>query len=337
MAKIRASLIQFCIFNHILNQKTVDDNKELQEYIMRRIQEMDITDPSLEDFDKFISEWNNIHNNRSYASFQFYSPLEMRPLTYNIFEEGSPIQLTDLSDIDYTAIPLLQQAKVLMELIEHSNELKLTPKGNLPVSAVKRVYETGLPEYAIESGITKLTSEDNSISVQLVKMALQKARLIKVRNNKLSLTKSGKAIINNDPKLLVELLKPLLTELNLAYFDACDSENTGVIGIGFTLVLLDMYGDTKQNETFYASRYFDAYPNLIYEFIDGNPTNCYSLRTFDRLLHLLGLITIEASGVPGVLDRKKIIGRTDLFKKLFKITPPKFKYSQGQTGNEILN
>jgi hypothetical protein len=94
-------------------------------------------------------------------------------------------------------------------------------------------------------------------------------------------------------KLLSSVLTAMLTKFNPAYFDRYSSDNIGLVGIGFNLVLLDRYGKTAQMAT-----------------------NCYSFRVFDLLFYHLGLVTMEEKGKYSP-DHVKLIRSTPLFEALF--------------------
>lgn len=84
--------------------------------------------------------------------------------------------------------------------------------------------------------------------------------------------------------------------------DLYEPEQAGQTGFAFSLILLRIYGDTKRHDTFYAHKYYRAFPDL-YEGedpeteIEENPWNpagrCYYIRTFERFLQLIGLVDIE--------------------------------------------
>lgn len=300
------------------------NGKELQEYIEKRMQETGIEDPTLEELDTFLTEFMQSKNSHPLECFEGYSPLEMRYILYNLLGVDCPVQLTGFTNEDCNSVPLFRQVKMLLELIEKEENLKLTQAGNLPVQVVKEIYFAGVSDPHIESGLIKLRLEKECISVQMAKIAVQSMKAVKKRNNKLSLTKKGKKLLANNHNLLVELLTVMLGTFNTAYFDGYSSENIGVMGIGFSLILLHKYGGTDRLDAFYSDKYFNAFPILYEEATESYiPHNeaasyCYSIRVFDVLFYHLGLVTIVET------DKwhKKLIHRTNLFDRLFKIVPP---------------
>lgn len=302
----------------------MNNKEDIQKYIEKRIQETGIGIPTIEQLNHFLAEWMQMANSRSIAQFEGYSPSEMQLIIYDLFGKNCPVQFADFIDEDSDSVPLFRQAKMLMEFIEKDEKLKLTQTGNLPPRIVKEIYAIGAPDSYIQRGLINLRTEKNSISVQMARIAVKLMGATKIRNNSLSLTKSGKELMKDNRKFLLSLLTVMFTKFNLAYFDNYLSENIGLTGLGFNLVLLEQYGEKDQSDTFYSDKYFKAFPKLIeeatekYMSSDKVASNCYSLRIFDVLFYHLGLVSIEVVDKYKPTD-KKTIHRNSLFEKLFNI------------------
>ncbi len=87
-------------------------------------------------------------------------------------------------------------------------------------------------------------------------------------------------------------------KFNWAYFDGYELEQWRQFGFGFSLVLLNKYGNLNRKTSFYAEKYYTALPDLL----DFNPItkelknsayNCYCYRTFERGLLYFGFVTYE--------------------------------------------
>ncbi|MFA7493493.1 MAG: hypothetical protein WCZ43_08260 [Proteiniphilum sp.] len=304
----------------------MNKKEELQKYVEKRIRETGIGIPTLEEINGFVGEWMQIENSRPVAHFDGYSPTQMQYIMYNLFGENCPVQLADFIDEDCNSVPLFRQIKRLLEIIEKEENLKLTQTGNLPPRIVKEVYSMGAPEPHIQSGIVKLRTEKDSVSVQMARIAVELMEAVKKRNNILSLTKKGKELMKDNRKLLSGLLTVMFTKYNPAYFDSYSSENIGYVGLGFNLVLLHKYGKKGQRDTFYSGKYFKAFPLLLEEVTERYrpqeqvATNCYSYRIFDVLFYHLGLVTIDERNRYSA-NHAKLIHRTPLFDVLFIIKP----------------
>ncbi len=278
----------------------------------------------LEDFEKKINE----QNNWSIPVFEGYSPIEMNMILNHTLEEGSPIQLQKPSDSDYQRIPILNQVKYLLKLIDKSGEIKLTQRGNLPRKVVAELYQQGyLKEREIEEGYRKLYKESDSPHIHITRILCELTRLTKKRKGKLSLTKLGEKILNNNYELWHLLFITFTTEFNWAYQDRYEDERIGQFGFGFSLILLSKYGHKKRLDSFYAEKYFNAFPGLFdinlpnFEMIKIFAIGCYSFRTFHRFMHYFDLVKIDEGR--NMLNSKIYVTKTDLFDRLIKCLPHK--------------
>ena len=286
----------------------------------------------LKDIQRNIDQVMNEQNNRPIADFEGYSPFEMHKILHFTFAIDSPLKLQKLSDTDYTKIPILNQIKYLTDLIDKNGEIKLTKQGFLPTKIVSELYSQGfLKDEYIEKGISKLYKETDSMTINLSRILLELAGFIKKRNGKLSLTKSSEKILGNNEELLRQIFLTMTNKFNWAFYDGYGENQIGQLGYGFSLILLSKYGRERRLDSFYAERYFKAYPRLLdsiepnYGTLERYSTNCYSVRTFDRFLNYFGLINIEEERKG--LDSIKYISKTDIYDRLIKCTPHNTRYS----------
>jgi len=280
----------------------------------------------LKDIQRHIDQVMNEQNNRSIPEFEGYSPFEMHQILHFTFGKDSPIQLQKLSDSDYKKIPILNQIKYLTDLIDKNGEIKLTNKGFLPTKVVSDLYQQKfIKEYHIEKGISKLYKETDSMTINLTRILVELCGLVKKRNGKLSLTKNSKKILADNHELLRLILLTFATKFNWAYYDGYGENQIGQLGYGFSLILLSKYGHESQLDSFYAERYFKAFPQLLdsvepnYGTLERYTARCYSIRTFDRFLDYFGLVNIEEQGK--WLDSITYITKTDLYDELIQCTP----------------
>jgi hypothetical protein len=225
-------------------------------------------------------------------------------------------------------IPILNQIKYLTALIDENGEIKLTSRGFLPTHIVKDLYSQGfLKDKYIEKGLLKLYKESDSMTVNLTRILTELAGLVKKSKGKISLTKSCQKILGDNEELFRQIFSTFTNKFNWAYYDGYGENQIGQLGYGFSLILLSKYGQEKRLDSFYAEKYFKAYPRLLdsvrpdYGTLERYSTNCYSDRTFDRFLYFFGLVTIDEPGIG--TDSRTYITKTDLFDKLIKCTPHK--------------
>ncbi len=265
-------------------------------------------------------------NHAGKPDFQGYSPDEMHHLLYFTFGDESPIETQSPDKVDYNKIPILNQVRYLLNVVDKSGELKLTQRGNLPVKTVSDIYKQGfLKDKMIESGSSKLYKEEDSLTVHLTRILVEISGLVKKRNGKLSLTKAAAKTLSDDYAFLQLILKSFCTKFNWAYFDGYGENNIAQLGYGFSLILLSKFGERERPQSFYAENYFQAFPRLLDPLEPRFGTKaeyaaqCYSLRTFDRFLRFFGLVDIHSDGESFPAD--SLVSKTDLFDKLIKCKP----------------
>ena len=277
------------------------------------------------EFQEFAEMMSGKRNAQGIPDFEGYSPVEMHNILYNTFDDGSPIRLQKLTELDYKKIPLLNQIKYFLGLIAEKGDLKLTKAGYLPRIVVKDLYSQGyMKDKFIEDGFQKLNNELDSITVNLSRLLPSVIGLIKKRNGKLSLTKLGKKLYEDDDKLLRHLFMSFATKFNWGYFDRYSNEFIGQFGVGYSLILLSKYGSKKRLSKFYVDKYFKALPDLNYPSTNSYASpdsnlNCYIVRTFERFLLYFGLI--DFNEVYFEYSSKSYVKKTHLFNKLINVKP----------------
>ncbi len=283
---------------------------------------------NLEDLQKHFDKVFNEQNNQGISDFEAYSPYQMTQILYFTFEPESPIKFQKLSESDYQKIPIFNQIKYLTGLIDKAGEIKLTNKGFLQTKIVSELYQQWfMKDELIEKEISKLYKETDSMSVNLTRILIEIAGLTKKSKGKLSLTKSSTKILADNYELLRLILSTFAIKFNWAYYDGYGENQIGQLGWGFSLILLSKYGNEKRLDSFYAEKYFKAYPKLLesikpsFGTLESYSSSCYSIRTFDRFLNYFGLIKIDKEGIG--FNSKKYIIKTDLFDKLIICTPHK--------------
>jgi hypothetical protein len=265
-------------------------------------------------------------NNRPIEDFEDYSPNEMNYIIYDLFNDNSVISFHENPSSEILSqIPFLSQVKFLLTLINKQGELKLTTKGFLPIKSVSEIYNKGfIKDDMIESGINKLYKESDCDIITLTRIIPELAGLIKKRSGKLSLTKNGKKIIdnNNEFELLKTIFSTFIEKFNWSFFDYFEDERLGQLGVGFTFILLNKYGNIYRTNDFYTKKYLKAFPWLkknvetSYSTIVDEINHCYSVRTFERFLNYFNLIEIK--GKRNLIEKIEI-KKTDIFDKIIKI------------------
>jgi len=257
-----------------------------------------------------------------YINQEGYSQTEMFRIINSLWKDDSIIKLKELNDIDLSYIPIFRQVKFVIDYLISYEEIKLTLTKALPTNLVKEIYSLGVIDDYLEFRMPKQLKEKDSMTVEIVHVLLKIMKLTKERNGIMTLTKKGKCISQNNVELLNLLLFAYTYFLNITYFDGYENYSIGVYAIGFSFLLVSKYGDEKRLSTFYAEKYFKAFPHLCnciesrYSNIIDRVDRCYSLRTFERFMLQFGIIEIEKTKYP---DSKTYIKKSALFDKMFQV------------------
>lgn len=286
---------------------------------------------------ELLDKEKELFNSSSLPEKDGLSPLDMHQILYSTFGAESPIGFRDtISNKDLDKVPFLNLFEEYLSLLAEHKELKLTATGNLPPKVCKELYGKGiLKEEQIESGVTKLTKEKDSMIIQNLKILADISGITKKRKNKLSLTKKGKLLC--EPKSRVKLFKELFlvncSRFNLGYHDAYPQQALHQT-FGYLLLLLLRYGTEQRTLCFYAEKKILAFPSELDYFVARFSTkeemyeHCLGVRMFERFMNYYGFIDYSDHKY----SKEKPFGEpirlqtTSLFSSIFELREDKFKF-----------
>lgn len=166
------------------------------------------------------------HNNRVHESLMGLTPAQ----GYRLLASGwngpdSVIQILDgPAAEDLAESAYYQRALALLRLLDEAGGAELTAKKNLKRTWVQRLLKAfsgpDLKYYLDDVEFAKLV-EDRCMPVHMVRVLLELAKLVRVRQGKLILTRLGQSCLKPDRagELQARLFLAMVTELNLAYMD----------------------------------------------------------------------------------------------------------------------
>lgn len=248
---------------------------------------------SIEGIDKKIYEYNNKPDEK----FSGLSPFELHELIHHPFGKNCPIQFQKNISIDIlNSIPFFRICEEFLNIIKRDNYIKLTPLGALPKKTMVELYDHKfITEEFIESGINKLTKEQDSIAIQNARYVCEIAKLIKKRDNKLSLTKNGEKHLEDREFLFKLILTTFSFDFNWSINDGYPDEPIAQYGNLYSIYCLMKFGNTVQKNKFYFEKYkmvFHKFNELFKtEFNTSKETqffSCYEVRTFYRFTDWFG-------------------------------------------------
>lgn len=194
-------------------------------------------------------------------------------------------------------IPIYRQCKRLMRIIDQNDGLKLTSTGNLPPVVVKDIYSFGSKDELIETGITKLCTENDSRFVQMSHYVLVEAKVVKKRKGVLTLTKSGKQLLENPSELVYRLFYTACFEFNLSFSDFYPDEMCMLCFYPEVFLrLLKKFGGQKETLKFYVKAYVEATGLSKFHMFDTSnqdACNSFRLRMINLLFNNFGLLELE--------------------------------------------
>jgi hypothetical protein len=209
--------------------------------------------------------------------------------------------------------------------IQRQKEMKLTKTGALPMKIVNELYSKGYTSEVIWTTPIRVRTEQDSISIQLVRVISKLAGMTKMLHGKLSLTAKGTSLLKSPSKLLILFTETFFLKFSWSYFDLYDSEQAAQFGAGYTLVLLSKYGHHEKEVNFYAKKFLEAFPMVADEFesrISGSPEDvfchCYITRTFHRGLMWLGMVETRETGNRMEGTHQEWVKTTSLFHDFLK-------------------
>lgn len=271
-----------------------------------------------------INELFEDENHQPHPDLNGLSPTQMNLLLYHTFEPESPLVFPERDAAVYDQVPLLNQFRYLLGIVNEQKELRLTKTGSLPVKVVKDIYNQGfIKDELIEAGYYKVALENRCPPVELTRILCEISGLTKKRKGKLSLTKRAEKMMDQPAALFRQLFQTFAGKFNWAYFDGYGQHPIGQFGVGYSLYLTAKYGAKMRSTDFYAEKYFNALSDMagyvdpsFYASQEDVAFRCYSLRTFRRFMDYFGIIRIKKEKED--ITSKKSICKTPLYDQLME-------------------
>lgn len=296
---------------------------------------MENEDLTLKELQEELNRRMAAYNTNSNPEIDNLSPLDLLQILYNTFGEESPIGFKETVPAQVLGkIPFLNLFEEYLTIIDNAKELKLTTRGNLPRKVCLDLYGKGIiKEEFIESGITKLSKEGDSIVLQNLKIIGNLSGITKKRNNKISLTKKGIKLFDSQKRtgLFKEIFTTNYQHFNLGFHDGYPQEVGIQRTFGYLLYLLLRYGQEKRELNFYANKKLMAFPFELENFEErwssreDQYENCLGVRMFERFLNYYGLIDYHVQR-RYKSDRKTELQTTPIFESIFKLKTDKFQF-----------
>jgi len=263
------------------------------------------------------------------VDFEGLSSNHMHGLLYSTFDEKkSPLILAN--EIDEKLISNVEFNNHTINYLHKLKEeepLKLTQKGNLPRKFCREFLKDNFTGNSNETYIEKypIMKEDDSFYIRLINILTEVAGFTKKVYGKKSLTKKGNKLLalKSSYQIYRNIFLTYTRKFNWGYFDLYPEASIIQNGFGFSIFLVQKYGDEPKESEFYSNKFLAAFPITIDQFSDTpyftkkkQYKQCYYIRTFDRFLYRFGLIDIEKKGK--FPSEQRFIMKKDLLDILIK-------------------
>ncbi|MFV1950446.1 MAG: hypothetical protein ACC630_00605 [Nitrospinota bacterium] len=257
--------------------------------------------------------------------FEGFSPISMHGLLYSTFDEDkSPLIFKKEIDNQLIAkVPFNNHIKHYLCKIRKEQPLKLTQKGNLPRKFCRELLEH---EFFVDESSEKylkkhpLMKERDSYYINLINILTELCGFTKKVHGEKTLTNKCIKLLELESsyELYRNIFLAYTGKFNWGYSDLYPESWIIQGGFGFSIFLVQKYGDKARDISFYSEKFLGAFPITIHEFSD-NPyfsrehqfQNCYYIRMFERFLYIFGLIDMERKGkFPSeerIIKKKKLL------------------------------
>jgi hypothetical protein len=245
-----------------------------------------------------------LNNNSPLDDFLGLSPNGMHDLIYSPHKNNSVVKIrSDIDNATLDQIPFFRIIEELLKIVQRDGSIKLTPLGALPKKVMVELYSYKfIPEYFLENGITKLTRQQDSISIENARLVAEVAGLVKKIKGKFSLTKSGTLHLKSENRLrfFKTIFEAFTERFVWSYNDGYPQHPIGQQGWAFSVFMLAKFGEQFRLGEFYGDKYAIAFPHFIDFFRDvthQTPRDicirCYVARTFERFFEWFGFVETE--------------------------------------------
>lgn len=273
-----------------------------------------------------IESFMHQYNDTPLDDFCGLTPSQMHHLIHEPFGTVSPLKFhSDLMAEIVDRIPFFCFTDEFLKIIKRDGGIKLTPKGALPQKVIRELYgHKYILEFGIEQEISKLTREEDSVSITSLHQTTLLMGAIRKIKGELFLTKKGEELIKPEQRsnLFSETVTTFIEKFNWGYNDRYPDFPVGQFGWGYTIYLLQKFGDMERPLQFYADKYLKAFPKMLDHFTHEiyNPkerffASCYRARVFERFLNWFGLVSMPFER--DLFGGSDPVKRNDLLNEIF--------------------
>lgn len=289
----------------------------------------------MEDLQAALNTITAKQNHTQHDDFLGLSSEQVHRMLYFPYDTPELFQFSTQLNIEAEA-PILMLIECIASAIDEKGLLATKAKGNLPQKLCKTAWDDYKQHYATKSIHAAMTvnKEDDFLELQVVRITLELAGLLRKTRGRFYLTKKYQKIIKESglKGLYPIIFKAFCLQFNWAYSDGFDDVPFIQQSFLFSLYLLKQHGKNMTALSVYEDDFLKAFPMVIgdmektsYSTPEESARRCYNIRACERFLVFLGLATLEKIPSDNIFEHKNKIQKTALFDAMlhFNIVDPK--------------
>ncbi|MFO8109193.1 MAG: hypothetical protein R6U17_01525 [Thermoplasmata archaeon] len=278
--------------------------------------------------DAGMDRFNMPTNRYPLDDFEGFTPNEMHGLLYTpYYDERSPLYINpELDDERVDDVRICRYVKKYLGMLRERQPLKLTAKGNLPRNFCRELCEADILEgdrFAFKDRL--IMREEASYYIHFMNVFTQLIGFTCMDKGSISSTEKAEEYLDSrsPSEWFTHLFKAHTEKFNWGYSDYYSEAEIIQGGFGFSIFLVQKYGDEPRKVKFYTEKFLKAFPSVLSEFPDKGSVSgkklfrsCYETRMFERFLERFGLI--EYPGDEEIFSSDRPVVKKDLIDHVFK-------------------
>ncbi len=267
---------------------------------------------SLDEVNRELDKLMAKKNQEPMTEFHGLSPEQMYQVLHFPFDSPEIVRFDDGGELVLDT-PIIRLFSFFVEALGEKG-LKLTKKGNLPPKFCREaaLFLWGAEQYAQKTKFHSIRTEVDFFEMHILRIVAKQAGLIRNYKGRVVLIKKVLKKITSAGvgSCYPDLFKTYVQKFNWEYIDGFDGLPFLQESFLFTLYLLQKYGGSVRQQTFYADIFVKAFPQLMGEIVETpycipeeRLVLVYCHRTFKYFATFLGFISYHSIS-ESLFDRK---------------------------------
>lgn len=279
---------------------------------------------SIDEANAFLQTFMEGKNREPAQEFFGISPEQMHRMLSRPYDATSDILNfnVELPPNEFQMIPAVERVLIFLDALSESEPVKATKKGNMSLAFSKEMAEKmygnkGFPWFR------RMRSEEEMGEILPLRHILTMCGWVKKRKGVFSLTKNGRAIVDEGfgGEHYLKLLKVFTTEFNWGFQDGYSEFYIIQRSFLFSLYLLKKKAMDYVDGSVIADCLIDAYPQVLEE-VDRTykpaseiVCDCIKLRVLERFGVYFGFLVEKREKQEGIYRGRIFVKTTDFFRR----------------------